>query len=52
MQAFGHWTYEHSGKQLMVVDLQGMQSGAEYTLTDPAIHCADLSLFGSTNRGE
>jgi len=38
--AFSHWTFEYSGHQLMVVDVQGIEKEPEklYWLTDPAIH--------------
>lgn len=42
-QAFSHYTYEKSGKRLIVVDLQGIlvehkDGRKKYLLTDPAIH--------------
>ena len=65
-QAFSHFTYEKSKKQLMVVDLQGIfrqnpDGTSEYVLTDPAIHKRKRSKrskklagwsFGRTDRGE
>ena len=51
IQAFSHWTYNISGKYLIVVDLQGMKSGSTFLLTDPVIHCKDLLRFGRTNLG-
>ncbi|KAI1699718.1 alpha-kinase family domain-containing protein [Ditylenchus destructor] len=56
LMAFSHWTYQISGGYLMVVDLQGIKSTDEngrttLELTDPAIHCTDLTRFGRTNMG-
>ncbi|MCJ8746709.1 hypothetical protein PDJAM_G00144810 [Pangasius djambal] len=50
--AFSHWTYEYTGRELLVLDLQGV--GAE--LTDPSvIRAVDSSsrelTFGSANLG-
>ncbi len=39
--AFTHFTYWKSKKKLIVVDLQGVRSEKEYTLTDPAIHSVE-----------
>ena len=41
----------------MVVDLQGIvpydySDGKAVTLTDPAIHCKDVTRFGHLNLGE
>ncbi|KAI1700148.1 alpha-kinase family domain-containing protein [Ditylenchus destructor] len=57
LMAFSHWTYQISGGYLMVVDLQGIMSTDENArpileLTDPGIHCTDLTRFGRTNLGE
>lgn len=64
-QAFSHFTYEKSKKQLMVVDLQGVftikADGTKlYELTDPVIHKRKSNRnrtmkkwsFGRTDRGE
>ncbi|KAI1695514.1 alpha-kinase family domain-containing protein [Ditylenchus destructor] len=56
LMAFSHWTYQITGGFLMVVDLQGIISTDErgrktLELTDPAIHCKDLTRFGGTNLG-
>ena len=40
-QAFSHFTFERSGHELIVVDVQGV--GDLYT--DPQIHTADGKLF-------
>ena len=53
LNAFSHWTYQVTESYLMVVDLQGVENtssaGARFILTDPAIHCKDVTRFGSTN---
>ncbi|GMR43981.1 hypothetical protein PMAYCL1PPCAC_14176 [Pristionchus mayeri] len=56
--AFSHWTYKATNRFLMVVDLEGVvpQSiGSEGSkgvlLTDPAIHCTDLTRYGKLNHG-
>ncbi|CAG0900528.1 unnamed protein product, partial [Darwinula stevensoni] len=51
LNAFSHWTYDHTKHYLMVVDLQGILDKERYVLTDPAIHCKELR-FGSTNLGK
>lgn len=64
-QAFSHFTYEKSKRQLMVVDLQGVftrnKDGTRvYELTDPVIHKRKTNRnramrkwsFGRTDRGE
>ena len=35
-----------------VVDLQGIKSGDVFRLTDPVIHCKDVTRFGKTNLAE
>lgn len=52
IDAFSHWSYIKSAKYLMVVDLQGIDKGDKYLLTDPAIHCEDVMRFGATNLSE
>ena len=57
LMAFSHWTYEISKTELMVVDLQGIitrseTGGRTVLLTDPAIHCKDLTRYGQMNLGE
>jgi hypothetical protein len=53
LSTFSHWTYEQSDGYLMVVDLQGavVSEAGETTilLTDPAIHCIDVTRFSATN---
>ena len=46
-QAFSHFTFERSGHQLMVVDIQGV--GDLYT--DPQIHTASGAEYGDGNLG-
>ena len=46
-QAFSHFTFERSGHQLMVVDIQGV--GDLYT--DPQIHTASGEEYGDGNLG-
>ena len=46
-QAFSHFTFERSGHQLIVVDIQGV--GDLYT--DPQIHTADGREYGDGNLG-
>ena len=51
--AFSHWTFQSTHGRLMVVDLQGVNDGHSFTMTDPAIHCPqDLMRFGDTNFGK
>ena len=52
-QAFSHYTWITSGKQLLVCDLQGKRDGSGVILTDPVIHDSVSVLHhGSTNLGE
>lgn len=46
-QAFSHFTFERSGHQLIVIDIQGV--GDLYT--DPQIHTADGIEYGDGNLG-
>ncbi|XP_031558636.1 eukaryotic elongation factor 2 kinase-like [Actinia tenebrosa] len=46
-QAFSHFTFERSGHQMIVVDIQGV--GDLYT--DPQIHTADSKEYGEANLG-
>lgn len=46
-QAFSHFTFERSGHQLIVVDIQGV--GDLYT--DPQIHTEKGTDFGDGNLG-
>ena len=50
--AFSHFSWCKSGKQLMIVDIQGCKERDEaYILTDPAIHHKTKTL-GDSNLGE
>jgi len=51
LQAFSHWTYDITNGFLVVVDLQGIERGDEFGLTDPCINCKE-PRFGSTNMGQ
>ncbi|KAJ1400126.1 kinase-like domain-containing protein [Ochromonadaceae sp. CCMP2298] len=56
VQCFSHWSHHITGGRMMVVDCQGSWTGggaggAGFLLTDPAVHCTELLLFGSTNMG-
>lgn len=58
LQAFSHFSNklmqsQPIPEQGVVVDIQGIQCGNTFTLTDPAIHCtSDKRRFGDTNMGE
>lgn len=54
LQAFSHWTHEHTNGNIMVIDLQGIVTGKDdmYLLTDPCIHSTDYLRFGRTNLGK
>ena len=52
LQTFSHYTWEKSGKSLLVCDLQGVSGGGKIMLTDPAIHSRGGSrLYGDTDLG-
>lgn len=46
-QAFSHFTYEISGHDILVCDIQGVND----RYTDPQIHCTDETAFGGGNLG-
>ena len=50
MPAFMHWSWVHSGGELMIADLQGVCSGNHYTLTDPVILSSNRE-YGVTDMG-
>jgi len=54
IQAFSHWTYEFTRANIMIVDCQGVYDnrGKIFTLSDPAVHCKDVTRFGGTNLGK
>eukprot|EP01112_Ceratiomyxa_fruticulosa_P003650 TRINITY_DN1396_c0_g1_i1.p1 TRINITY_DN1396_c0_g1~~TRINITY_DN1396_c0_g1_i1.p1 ORF type:complete len:572 (+),score=138.21 TRINITY_DN1396_c0_g1_i1:312-2027(+) len=47
-QAFSHFTYEQSSKQLIIVDIQGVED----VYTDPQIHTIDGKGYGLGNLGK
>lgn len=49
---FTEFTYHVTNEYLLVTDLQGIQKGGDFYLTDPAILCTDTLRFGHTNLGE
>lgn len=51
-QAFSHYTWEKSGKQIIICDLQGIKIDQRAVLTDPAIHYTNVLCHGSTNLGK
>ena len=50
-QAFSHYTWVKSGKQLIVCDLQGVTKSNQIFLTDPAIHCKEYMLLQPKHGG-
>lgn len=52
LQTFSHYTWEKSGKSLLVCDLQGVGGGGRIMLTDPAIHSrGGARQYGDTDLG-
>ena len=53
MPAFMHWSWVHSGGNLMVADLQGVKTQFKYMLTDPVImsNTEDGGHYGCTDTG-
>ncbi|GAM19169.1 hypothetical protein SAMD00019534_023440, partial [Acytostelium subglobosum LB1] len=47
-QAFSHFTYERSEKQMIIIDIQGVDD----VYTDPQIHTSDGKGFGLGNLGK
>jgi len=47
LQAFSHFTFERSGHELIIVDIQGVGD----LWTDPQIHTADGIGYGDGNLG-
>lgn len=47
VQAFSHFTFERSGHELIVVDIQGVDD----LWTDPQIHTSDGQGYGDGNLG-
>ena len=50
-QAFSHYTWVKSEKQLIVCDLQGVTKSNKIFLTDPAIHCKEYMMLQPKNGG-
>ena len=50
MPAFMHWSWVHTGGEMMVADLQGVRGGDGYTLTDPVI-LSTTGTYGATDMG-
>ena len=50
-QAFSHYTWVESNEALVVCDIQGVKREHKVILTDPAIHCKDVLIYGDTNFG-
>lgn len=52
-QAFSHFSYVHSGKKMLICDLQGVydRSGQVFNFTDPVIHYHDAKKESKRNRG-
>ena len=50
-QAFSHYTWQKSGNQQLMCDLQGVKMRSKVVLTDPVIHCTNVLWHGSTNFG-
>ena len=53
VQAYSHWTHHVTDGKIMVVDCQGaFDAGSRtFNLTDPAVHCTDMTRFDRTNLG-
>lgn len=49
---FAKYTYDATGGYMMVTDLQGVDAGSEFVLTDPAVVCQDVDRFMDTNFGD
>ena len=50
MPAFMHWSWVHTGGEMMVADLQGVRTDDGYTLTDPVI-LSTSGTYGATDMG-
>lgn len=50
-QAFSHYTFIRSNNALVVCDLQGVECGDRYYLTDPAINSLENGQYGCTDLG-
>jgi len=50
LQTFSHWSACKSGYKYLLCDLQGVERGNEYLITDPCIHSLD-QIHGPTDLG-
>ena len=50
MPGFMHWSWVHTGGEMMVADLQGVRRDDGYTLTDPVI-LSTSGTYGATDMG-
>ena len=50
MQALSHFSYDQTGGEYVLCDLQGVCDESAYTITDPAVLSANAS-FGPTDGG-
>ena len=50
MPAFMHWSWVHTGGEMMIADLQGVRGDDGYTLTDPVI-LSTTGTYGATDMG-
>jgi hypothetical protein len=48
---FAKYSYDATDGYMMVTDLQGVDTGTEFVLTDPAIICQDVDRYTGTNLG-
>ena len=51
-QAFSHWTYQYTKRELLVCDLKGTAGKSQFTFTDPAIHSTEPGKYGGTDHGD
>ena len=51
LQAFSHYSWVKSGKNLVICDLQGVVQDQKIILTDPAIHCRVYEKFQPNHGG-
>jgi hypothetical protein len=53
--AFIHWTWHVTDGYMMVCDIQGIETKkdeiTEFVLTDPCLHCKDVTRYQTTNTG-
>eukprot|EP00930_Biecheleria_cincta_P011251 TRINITY_DN1138_c0_g1_i2.p1 TRINITY_DN1138_c0_g1~~TRINITY_DN1138_c0_g1_i2.p1 ORF type:complete len:699 (-),score=80.89 TRINITY_DN1138_c0_g1_i2:283-2379(-) len=51
MQALSHFSWDWSGGENLLCDLQGAYEDGKYVLTDPAIHSKKVGTYGDTDCG-